>query len=433
MAAEPTEGRYLDRLKALFGSRGSRLGSHALWMFLFNMLSNALLLVGNTYAARCLGPLNIGVSAQVQALSQQAGLAYNGGFDAVAVRAIAADRACAAPLVQAIVTFRLVVALLLATGWVLAVLILQPVGAVRVAWLLGAGLIVIGSLNVSFIYQALERLPVQAAISSVAAIAIALGYALLFTPGMQVGSDLMLIVVVTALSSAIAIAGALKLAGLAPGGTSGLRDGALALRGLLEQSWRYWLLAVVIYVYSAFPILLVAHFHGDAAAGIFRVCFVMAAALELVFASINNLLLPRLVSWRADGVSSMWKKQSDLARFHVVFGCAVCVAALLCAPYVFGHFLGPEYLPGLPVFNVLVAGRLVVFVSQIYAWGLVALRLDSQFLKASLAGAVASLLLNFALIPRLSMMGAAITSLAAEAIIGVLCYLLQRRSVSAQR
>ena len=70
--------------------RASRLARDAALLFVLNLTSRALGFVGSLYAARCLGPVKLGLSGVVQAAVQQAGLAYNGGLDPVGVRRIAA-------------------------------------------------------------------------------------------------------------------------------------------------------------------------------------------------------------------------------------------------------------------------------------------------------------------------------------------------------
>jgi O-antigen/teichoic acid export membrane protein len=57
--------------------------------FVFNLLSRAISFFGTAYAMRCLGPLNVGISALVQTTVQQVALAFNRGFDTVAAHRIA--------------------------------------------------------------------------------------------------------------------------------------------------------------------------------------------------------------------------------------------------------------------------------------------------------------------------------------------------------
>jgi O-antigen/teichoic acid export membrane protein len=402
----------------------------AFWAFLFNLASNAMLLLGNAYAARCLGPVNLGVGAQVQAMVQQASLAFNGGLDQVAVRLIAGKQEPAAAVARSVLSYRFVVAVLLACAWSAITLLVLPPGTVRVAWLLGAVLLVLGSLQLPFLYQAVEQMPRFAALSALSALLVAVTYALTFHPGMPAGSDVLVLACVGVFSASFIALLAFRMVGLSyKTFLTQWRDSVALLRRLLAQSWRYWILAVLVFVYSVLPVLLVGRMQGDAAAGILRIGLVLAGGLELLFSSINSLLLPRLVQWHHEGKDVLRARQGQLLKTHVTLGAAVAVVTLLAAPWVFRRFLGPEFLPGLAPFLVLAMARVVVFVGQIYAWTLVALRLDAQLLYATCCGAAASLLLNLLLIPRFGVMGAAYASLVAEVVIVSLAFLWQRRHV----
>jgi PST family polysaccharide transporter len=385
------------------------------------------------HAARCLGPINLGISAQVQLLSQQLALGFNGGIDSIGLRLIARDRAEALPTLTTALNFRLGLALLLSMGWLLVSMILFEPGPRRNAWLLGIPLLLIASLNTTFVYQGLGRLPLYTAIISVGSITTSGIYLLFFTPGIAVGSDLMVSSVVSGLAAVAALIACNRYL-LDRGWFSSLLTQPIklaAIKALLADGWRYWLLAVVVYLYSAFPLLLVSYFHGDAAAGVFRAAFLMAIALELLFGSINSLLLPKLVGWHKEGLGVLWARQTDLLRLHLVIGISAGLVAVAVATVVFDRFMGRQFSESVGLFQVLVVGRVIVFVGQIYAFGLIALQLDSNFLRSTLGGAIFSLVANLALIPKFGALAAALVSVLVELVICTQYFFLERRHVTA--
>nr|WP_281068676.1 lipopolysaccharide biosynthesis protein [Ramlibacter agri] len=406
-----------------------------MWVTGLNMASNVLMLFANTYAARCLGPANLGVSAQVQALVQQLALSFNGGFDAVSVRLVAAGQEKPANVLRSVLVFRTGIALLLAVGWIVGVFLLVPAGPVRMAWMLGALLLVVLALQLPFLFQSIEQMPRFAAITAGTSLLVALTYAVAFHPEMPVGSDLLVAAVVGSVAAVSACMLACRLVHLNPATffTHWAEIRVLLVR-LLAQSWRYWLLAALTLVYTVLPVSLLAWLQGDSAAGILRVCLLFASGLEVVFASINSLLLPRLVRWlHEEGLDALWAHQKELLKAYLAFAVLVGLALLGLSPWIFTHLLGERYLPGLVPFFVFAAGRLVVFVGQIYSWGVVALRLDRQIVLATACAAAASLLLNVALVPSLSILGTALSALAAETILVTLAWLMQWHAVRAAR
>lgn len=403
--------------------RGSKFARDAALLFALNLVSRALSFFGGAWAAKCLGPANLGVSALVQTTASQVSLAYNGGFDTVSVRRIAHDKARAAEQAGCVVTFRLLVAAAALLLWLAAVPLFVP-GYRQAAWMTGGVLLLTLASNVTFAFQGLERLPVQNAIAAGTSLLMAASYFAFFRPGMFLGADLIVLAVVGVLSSAASWwffrreTGSLPLA----------RPSMAALRGLLGESWRYWVLALVGFFYTLFQFPLISHFLGDERTGVFRSAFLLASGVEMLYGSINSLLLPRMVNWKKQGLPFLISQQRRLLRIFLAIGLPLTAALILTAPWIYRIFFGSAYLDGIRIFQILAVGRLVVFVVQIYTWGAVAIGLDTEFLLATVTAAVFSVGCNLLLIPALGLTGAAMVSVATEVLLGAATYVFLRRA-----
>jgi O-antigen/teichoic acid export membrane protein len=325
----------------------------------------------------------------------------------------------------AITRFRLLAAVLLAFVWIAVVLLIEPPGG-RAVWLLGVPLLLATALNLTYVFQGLERLPLQNAITTGGALLSALAYLLLFRPGVFLGADL---AVLGAATAAVALASWIayrRVTGHWPlaGGHSGL------VRELLRESWRYWLLTGVVFLYASYQVPFVAYFLGVRSAGWYRAAMTLAAGLELLYNSVNSLLLPRLVRWHSLGLGYMWERQQELLRIFLVVGVVVTAVVILLAPPVFHRMLGPEFGPAIIVFQLLAAARAVAFWGQIFAWGLAASKQDGSYLLASTLGMVCSLPLNLAVVGRWGILGVAAVSVVSECVVNGACFLLMRRHVA---
>lgn len=422
------EAWYTQLKGGLSKLRRTQMARDAAWLLIFNVASRAFAFFGVAYAARCLGPVYLGISAVVQTTAQQAGLAYNFGFDTVGAREIAADQKRSPEITEAVVLCRLCMALVVSVIWIIFtfMLVSRPQ---RMAWLLGVPLILTTAAGLVFTFQGLEKLPIQNAINTGGAILSASAYFVFFSPGMFLGADLIVISSVGLVVVAFSWAAYFRLFRRSPLGKTTWNQ----VFSLVHASWRYWILAVIVYFYSIFQIPLVAWLLGDREAGIFRSAFLMAAGLELFFNSINSLLLPRLVVWQQQGLQVMWRKQVGLSLIFLGIGVPTVTAAILVAPFVYRVLLGAAYQGGVLVFQILAVGRLVVFVGQIYAWGLAATKKDNQFLLASLSGAVANVALDLVCIPHFGIVGAAYITLLSEILVVSCCYVMMRRFVAGHR
>jgi O-antigen/teichoic acid export membrane protein len=411
-------------LSRLLGSRwlGSRFTHDAAWGLFFNLLSKLVGFLGTTYASRCLGPTNVGISALIQTTAQQVTLAYDGGFAIAGVRKIAQNKVEAAPAVTAITTFQLLMAVIALGLWVAAAVLFAPL-EVRTAWIFGAPALVYFAGNLTFAFQGHEKLPVQNAISALGALLMAGAYFSFFRPGMALGADLKVIAGAGFVTTVIAWWSYHRLFHSWPIGRTDWRY----VLSLLRESWRFWLLVVSVYFFSQFQTQLIATVLGPREAGIYRSAYVLALGLWALFSTVGSLLLPRVVAWKEAGLRVMWRKQRELFPLFLAAGVPCVLVVVLVAPALYGVFLGPAFLRGIPVFQILAVQMLIAFINQISAWGLTATGQDSQFLFASIIGAVSNVTLSLLVMHSHGIVGVAVVGLCSEVLISVSCFLFLRR------
>lgn len=429
MKIDPNIDVGKKRLRARLVQLGKMLNSSKLVrqsaiIFAVNAISKGLLIIGLAYAAKCLGPANLGVSAQVQATAKQLALLFNGGLDTVSVRYMATNPEAVKSTALMILKFRLAVSLILSGCWAAYVLSAMTPGTLQIVWLLGPVLLIFLSLNSSFAFQACEILPWHAAVvasGSIVSAAIYLGY---FEPEMPLGSDLLLITTITAITavSALLLGNALLL---------WRRDAleqiraSVSLRSLLAEGKIFWFQAVLSFVISGLPVLLVGRYSGDVEAGLYRSAFLLAMGLELLFGSVNNLLLPKLVKIAKSGSNNLRIYQHTLLKWYALIGIIVALTTTFFAPFVF-RLMGPEYEQAVRIFQIMALSRIVVFIAQIYAVGLVALNFDRAILYVSVVAATASIGLNYVAIPQGGATAAAIVLVISELVLLVGCFGAER-------
>jgi O-antigen/teichoic acid export membrane protein len=416
---------FIDQTKSkLVRLRQSNFARNAAWLLVLNLLSRGIAFFATAYAMRSLGPVNLGISALIQATVQQVALVSNCGFDTIAVRRIASDHGNTSVVTTTAVTFRLALAVLASFVWVIVCYLVIPKPQ-RWVWLMGALIMISGTGSITFVFSGLEKLPTQNAIGTGGVLLSAIAYFAFFHPGMFLGADLIVIASVGLATTGVSWWVYHRLLGFWPVGRVVFGQ----LRLLFRESWRYWLLAVIVFFYSVFQFPLIAYLLGPRELGIFRSAFGLAAGVELLFNSVNSLLLARLVNWKMMGLSVMWHRQKKLSLAFLIIGLPIVSILIFTAPMIYSLLLGGAFEEGVQIFQILVVGRLVVFIGQIYSWGLVAAGHDNQFLGASLLGAAMSVTMNLLLIPKFGLLGAAYVSVMSEVLVHMYCYLAVREKV----
>jgi O-antigen/teichoic acid export membrane protein len=286
---------------------------------------------------------------------------------------------------------------------------------------------VLGSLGIGFVFQGLERLPIQAAAGLATSVLTAGAFFIYFHPGMSLGSDLVVTVIATTISLGGLWGYYFFYCGANEGGLTSLSTVFANIRQLLQSSWYYWALAATVFMYSGIQIPIVTYFLGERDAGIYRSAYLFAGGLYLVFNSVNSLLLPRLVRWREAGPRIMWRHQMTLVVVLFLIGAPTVFLAIIAAPFFFRVILGPEFAEGAIVFQILSIQTLIVFVGQIFAAGLTANGQHAAYLRASLLGVVICIGANPFVAPSFGLVGVALVSLASDTAIHGYCFLAARR------
>jgi O-antigen/teichoic acid export membrane protein len=402
----------------------SKFARDASLLMILNLVSRVFGFIGSTYAARCLGPVNLGTSALIQATAQQTSLAYEGGFGVVGVRKVASNKANSRAVIEAINSFQLLMALIATALWLFVVYLVVPEYQ-RFAWTLGASGLIFFATNITYVFQGLEKLPTQTAIATICSLLSAGSFLVFFKPGMFLGADLIVISIVGLIGTVLAWGAYFRIFGSLPIA----RLNWQLVFELLRESWRYWISSILICSFDLLQIPIIMYFLGAHDAGVYRAAIMLVMVPELLFGSINALLLAKLVAWRTQGLRVMWQKQSKLVLLYVLLGGSVVGILVLLMPLATKFLLGTAYQDSVGVFNILALSRLGIFLGQIYVYGVIAAGLDKAFQWITIIAVVVSLPLMVLLTKSFGLIGMPIALLICQTLGHLLCFLVLRKQV----
>jgi O-antigen/teichoic acid export membrane protein len=114
-------------------------------------------------------------------------------------------------------------------------------------------------------------------------------------------------------------------------------------------------------------------------------------------------------------------------RASIALGVAVGAVAWVAAPWLLPLIFGREYAPGVGALQVLALGSVFVFATWILHAAAISINLDRRLVYTTLVGLGANIALNFVLIPRLGIEGAAWATVLAEALTAAMLFVQVRR------
>lgn len=189
--------------------------------------------------------------------------------------------------------------------------------------------------------------------------------------------------------------------------------------------------SVVTTIYLVFDTIILGFLTSDQYVGYYSASMRISKLSLAVIAALSTVLLPRLtMAFKNENFQEAEMLLDKSLNFVVFISVPIALGTLCLSREIILLFAGDQYLPAVlslqvSCFIVFFVGLALVFSHQI----LLPLHLEKRILYASIFGVVVSLLLNFNLIPVFRHVGAAISSLATEAVVTLILFFFARRAL----
>ncbi|HEY3412068.1 MAG TPA: flippase [Armatimonadota bacterium] len=356
--------------------------------------------------ARRLGPGGFGTLQLALAVMAYPLIFVDLGLTTLGLREIARGSP-SSEVVDRVVPARLT--LLVATLLVLAAgLVLVPVSMElrTVLVVLGIGLPA-AALNARWVIQGKRRFGQTAFIDVVTTGSQLLAALILVNPG----------------DEALAAAGALTIAAWTTTATSvllagrwprprsalGLHIPATILRGLPLGA-----ASIAITIYYSFDTILLGIFRSGEEVAYYAAAYRVILPVLSLAGAVGTVAIPQLSFLVARRDAGTGIAVTRLCRQLVLWALPMAVGGALTAEPIILLVFGPEFLPAVAPFQILIWSVVTVYSNAAFAFLLLARGRDRRYLAAAAAGALVNMGLNLLIIPIAGMLGAALTTIVSE-------------------
>ena len=158
--------------------------------------------------------------------------------------------------------------------------------------------------------------------------------------------------------------------------------------------------------------------------GLYGLASQLATIIYVVVISMNSAYQPHLFKKISEGLAGKIHKTT----YWYILACLVTLAGLFMAiPLVFRFFIGEDFQDAKPYAYILCTGYFMWGIYNAFQAYLIYEEKNKLIFFISLAGMLASLSLNFYMVPRYGAEGAAIASVATYTFMAICCFLLVRK------
>lgn len=365
------------------------------------------------HLGRTLGTEGLGMLAFGLALVSYFVLTVALGFDVVGIREVKRAPGLEARIVPEILGVRLVLAGVATLVFAGVVLSLRLGAAYQAAVLVLGGQVVARSFQLDWVYQARERMGVTSA-QQVTSAAVTAAIALTLVRGPE---DLLVAAGALVAGQAVANLGVFALYAR-EAGVPRPRFERAAWKALLAPALPLAASSLVSQVYYNADKLMLEWLRVTAEVGLYEAAYKLFALAVAPASVLYVAFYPRLAGAYGER-STMRAEGRRYGSVMLALGPPLSLACAVLAPDLIALVFGDEYLGATMALRVLLVYAAFVYLSMTYGVPLMAWNAEKAYFRAILAGGVANVILNVALIAPFGPVGAAVATFASEAVVTV--------------
>ena len=421
--------KYLpDFLRNRLESRQNlqKILTNTVWLFADRILRMGFGLVVGVWVARYLGPEQFGLFSYVLAFVALFGVFATLGLDDIVVRDIVRNPSDKDEILGATFSLKLLgglVGILLTTA---GILLLRPNDRLThsMVAIIASGLIFQSFDTISFWFQSQVQIKYVVYAKNGAFILIALAKV-----GLILSHASLIAFAWAALAEIILGAVGLTLAYGANGHIVRAWRGSIArARSLLTDSWPLILAGLAIVVYMKIDQIMLGEMLGNQAVGLYSAATRISEIWYFIPVAIVSSASPSIVEAKAISDSLYYQKVDKLFRLMAVLAFSIVIPMTFFSGHIIDLLYGPEFAGAGSVLAIHIWAAVFVFLGVAQGPWTVNEGLMKLSLQRTVIGAVANVVLNLLLIPRIGVVGAAISTLIAQALSSCILNRFDRRT-----
>ena len=200
-----------------------------------------------------------------------------------------------------------------------------------------------------------------------------------------------------------------------------------AWRGILRETAAYALAAAVGLVYFRIAVILMTYVATKDETGWFSAAFRLVEVVGVIPWVLVTSSFPVLARAARDDSARLEYALQRMFEVATVVGTLIALGLAVSAPFAIDVVAGDDFEPSVDVLRIQSVGLVTTFLLATWLFALLSLKLHKQLLIANVLAAVVAIVGTLALAPPLGAEGAAIATVAAEAVLAFAClYFLTR-------
>ena len=361
------------------------------------------------YLARILGPGDFGKINFSIAIVTYFTLIANLGLPLLGTREIARDKGKINEYLGNILTLRLFLSVLSFGLLLLVTFFLNKSLEIKhLIILYGLG-VIFSALVIDWVFQGVEKME-YIGLGRILAGLVSTGLVLVFIKTQRQ----LLLIPCFQVAGSILMAGIFILIFVKNFGKLRLNFNFILWENLFRQALPLGISIIMVQIIYNIDTIMLGFMRSDAEIGYYNAAYKIITPLIMVGAVYFDAIFPLISNYYKISLESLKILQSYTAKLIVTIVIPLAIGGFILARPIVNLLYGSEYNNAIIAFQFLIWVVALVCLNSIYARGLWACNRQNEFMKIVILQAMANIGFNFFLIPRFGIVGAAISTVAAE-------------------
>lgn len=164
-------------------------------------------------------------------------------------------------------------------------------------------------------------------------------------------------------------------------------------------------------IITYFDTLMLTYFDTLSVVGVYNIIYPTALLVVMIGSSIGSILMPIITElWSLRKKKEIKNALRIINKYLLIFCLPVIIVLMFFSRQLVRIFFGKEYLIGVSAFNILLIGALFKIFAAINIQTIIAFKEPNKIMMVFTSGAMLNVVLNFILIPKYSLNGAAVAT-----------------------
>jgi O-antigen/teichoic acid export membrane protein len=199
---------------------------------------------------------------------------------------------------------------------------------------------------------------------------------------------------------------------------------------ILKEAWPLALGIVFTMIYIRIDSVMLSFMEGDQSVGIYAACYNLLFALQGGISIVHHAILPKLSTLYYEKQFERYRKLlKRIFKISFLWLLPLLILLSFFAKEILNLIYGPEFAVGYVALIILFWNGFIIYFSSFYGYSLMMSNRQRRWTLAVGIGAGINIVLNFALIPIFSYIGAAIATIITEILVMITVYYLNDKRI----